>query len=431
VASGFTLDTSIAVLRQGQLVQGTVSQLSPQLFRWQPAQAGQWLAGGEYTLSAVHLQDLSGKAATAPSLSFTHMAASPQVAYLVYQAPGDSQPQARSSYGLTTLFQGRTWHEELGLYHYRARWYSPELGDFLQRDPLGYLDSPNLYQFVNRNPVNFLDPLGLYEKDIHFYAVYYLARKAGFARGQAEQIAWASQRVDEKTPENHESTCPDQWCFFQRIFRSWHPYEDFKAALKAFHFVSPNASTEVVEENNPEVQRVVSQARQSGDLMRLGIAMHALADSYSHAGFVGYWDPSVNDRPNPNPLEGFRPDIGHSDAGHEPDAPYVDPPKALRALEAMYWALFEAAGRRGEDWYSVLHQLQAFVPSHLPFSTVPAILSSRDDEPGRSGLWSKLIETSLGEKVTFEMVDKPSGHEWQKAFDQAARAQRQLVLGGR
>jgi RHS repeat-associated protein len=160
VASGFNLDTSIAVLRQGQLVAGRVTRLSPQLFRWQPAEASQWLVGAEYTLSAVHLQDLSGKAATAPSLSFTHMAASSQVAYLVYQAPGDSQPQARSSYGLTTLFQGRSWHEELGLYHYRARWYSPELGDFLQRDPLGYLDSPNLYQFLNRNPVNFLDPLG-------------------------------------------------------------------------------------------------------------------------------------------------------------------------------------------------------------------------------------------------------------------------------
>jgi RHS repeat-associated protein len=160
VASGFTLDTSIAVLRQGQPVAGRVTRLSPLLFRWQPAQAGQWLAGGQYTLSAVHLQDLSGKAATAPSLSFTHMAASSQVAYLVYQAPSDSQPQPRSSYGLTTLFQGRTWHEELGLYHYRARWYSPELGDFLERDPLGYFDSPNLYQFLNRNPVNFLDPLG-------------------------------------------------------------------------------------------------------------------------------------------------------------------------------------------------------------------------------------------------------------------------------
>jgi RHS repeat-associated protein len=431
VASGFTLDTSIAVLRQGQLVQGTVSQLSPQLFRWKPAEDSQWLAGGQYTLSAVHLQDLAGHAATAPSLSFTHMAVSSQVAYLVYQAPGDSQPQPRSSYGLTTLFQGRTWHEELGLYHYRARWYSPELGDFLERDPLGYVDSPNLYQFLNRNPVNFLDPLGLYEKDIHFYAVYYLARKAGFARGQAEQIAWASQRVDEKVP-GHESTCPDPGCVIARV-KFWND-----PALKAFHFVSPNASAEVVEENNPEVQRVVSQARQSGDLMRLGIAMHALADSFSHAGFVGYFSGrilvpfgSLTD----NPWKGIP--IGHSDAGHTPDQPYTDPRKALSALEAMYRALSQASpGNAAASWEEVLFELEntKFWP-HADFRnpSSPRISALRffGNEPDRSDLWKGFIETRLGERVSFEMVDKPSGHEWQKAFDQAARAQRQLVLGGR
>jgi hypothetical protein len=189
----------------------------------------------------------------------------------------------------------------------------------------------------------------------------------------------------------------------------------------------------VVEENNPEVQRVVSQARQSGDLMRLGIAMHTLADSYSHAGFVGYWNPSVNDRPNPNPLEGFRPDIGHSDAGHEPDAPYVDPPKALRALEAMYEALRQASsGNAAPPWEEVVRELvdSRFWPARKASSLQVPALWLRDDEPGRSDLWKRFIETRLGEKVTFETVDKPSGHEWQKAFDQAARAQRQLVLGG-
>jgi RHS repeat-associated protein len=160
VASGFTLDTSMAVLRQGQPVAGRVTRLSPQLFRWKPVEASQWLAGGQYTLSAVHLQDLAGKAATAPSLSFTHLAGSNEVAYLVYQAPSDSQPQPRSSYGLTTLFQGRTWHEELGLYHYRARWYLPEAGVFAERDPEGYKDSPNPFQAFNFSPVNVLDPSG-------------------------------------------------------------------------------------------------------------------------------------------------------------------------------------------------------------------------------------------------------------------------------
>jgi len=79
---------------------------------------------------------------------------------LAYQAPTDSQPEAQSAYGLTTLFQGRTWHADLGGYYYRARWYLSELGEFAERDPLGSLDSANLYQPVGYNPVAFRDPLG-------------------------------------------------------------------------------------------------------------------------------------------------------------------------------------------------------------------------------------------------------------------------------
>jgi RHS repeat-associated protein len=65
-----------------------------------------------------------------------------------------------STTGNTTLFQGREYDSETGLYSFRARYYDPELGRFLQPDPLGYQDSMNLYQAFNCNPVNFLDPMG-------------------------------------------------------------------------------------------------------------------------------------------------------------------------------------------------------------------------------------------------------------------------------
>ena len=46
----------------------------------------------------------------------------------------------------TVLFTGRVWDVETGLYYFRARYFEPELGVFVSRDPLGFVDGYALYQ---------------------------------------------------------------------------------------------------------------------------------------------------------------------------------------------------------------------------------------------------------------------------------------------
>ena len=159
-AAGYDLTTAVSITRQGQPVEGAATRLTANLLEWQPAAGvGGLVPGGNYTINSVHLTDLNGNAATAGA-TFTHLTTTPDLLLLAYSAPTDSQPEAQSAYGLTTLFQGRTWHPDLGAYYYRARWYLPEAGVFAERDPVGYVQSPSLYAELWIDPLNAIDPQG-------------------------------------------------------------------------------------------------------------------------------------------------------------------------------------------------------------------------------------------------------------------------------
>ena len=83
----------------------------------------------------------------------------------IYDANGTEISQ--SAVSNPYLFTGRRYDSETGLYYYRARYYSPEIGRFLQPDPIGYAAGLNLYTYCGNNPINWVDPYGLDILGIH------------------------------------------------------------------------------------------------------------------------------------------------------------------------------------------------------------------------------------------------------------------------
>ncbi len=68
--------------------------------------------------------------------------------------------RAWSPTGNPYLYTGRRLDAETGIYFYRARNYHPGHKQFIQRDPLGYINGPSVYEYVGSNPLSRVDPLG-------------------------------------------------------------------------------------------------------------------------------------------------------------------------------------------------------------------------------------------------------------------------------
>jgi RHS repeat-associated protein len=57
-------------------------------------------------------------------------------------------------------FAGGLYDPDTGLVHFGARDYDPEIGRWVNKDPIGFQGGPNLYAYCGNDPINNVDPTG-------------------------------------------------------------------------------------------------------------------------------------------------------------------------------------------------------------------------------------------------------------------------------
>lgn len=139
------------------------------------ALGSQNLAPGSYYL----LQDLLYRAVALTNSSGAVVEAYDCDAYgntLIFTGPGMdgvwfTDDDVQSSYGANEImFCGYRCDPESQLYYVRNRTYSPVLGRWIQRDPIGYAGGVSLYEYIHSASSQSLDPFGLWEVDAGIYA---------------------------------------------------------------------------------------------------------------------------------------------------------------------------------------------------------------------------------------------------------------------
>lgn len=175
--------------------------------------------------------------------------------------------------------------------------------------------------------VIFHEPMNI---EFHYYALYYLCRSAGFSQEEASTIAVSSQMVDENLVpweivgggRTTRSIVTQNYQFWDEltassIYRPFHFIPGKKAKADAYR-KDGRAGRYPVTADSALARELLIAALKSGNLYRIGIALHAYADTWAHQNFSADLEPQNALDPR-SPL----PPVGHLQALKNPDYPWL------------------------------------------------------------------------------------------------------------
>ncbi|QLA17497.1 DUF6765 family protein [Desulfolutivibrio sulfoxidireducens] len=167
--------------------------------------------------------------------------------------------------------------------------------------------------------------------EFHYHMTYLIAAKAGYAPNDAAVIAYACQFTDDNIhsyviDEDNPATRYEN--YYSQTYDITKPKAELFRVYCVFHFLPGDPmskSTDRVDglmhwlNTTPASANAVgmlTQALDSGDLYRLGIACHTYADTFAHQNFIGF-NSVFNSLKNL--FSSITPNIGHAEAVHKPD----------------------------------------------------------------------------------------------------------------
>jgi hypothetical protein len=241
------------------------------------------------------------------------------------------------------------------------------------------------------------------QKDFHFYGIYVLCRCKGMSPEHSKIIAYASQHTDDA---KYDHTLEfENGGHFKQVLSAHQFIHPEVFALDTqyriyipFHFIPGNTGSRfqekmVCRENSDIAQEMVREVSSLKEkpyiLHRLGIALHAYADTWAHRDFSGL-QTELNDIKDVdvrndekkgiakvfasffrNVTEAVIPYIGHAEAATLPDEPY---------REWSYYNVYEDRQVYRRNWmhcvdaYRAIYQeIRHFLSRNPEFKTQPPV----------------------------------------------------------